>query len=268
MKKENTKNAENTKKAESTEVVNLCNNLMTVSELTAYANKAFDTIGSIDSGIESSTLMISYLLQQIKANNCHYTLVANAKDKGKYAKYAISELEKRGIHYKRASVNMLSRVGEYVALTDGKAHTVWSDGTNDFKSSIVSRLLTGFNESTTDEVISIVANALETGAITLKSTWKDIEAAMSALPEWNGKKPEELTGETTEQTKGEQTESEQAEGEQAEGEQMNIDKVDISQFTVQQCCRQAVAWLNLARKKDSGDDEELIEHFKKILAKI
>lgn len=209
MKKENTKNAEN-----KNEVINLNPNAMNVSELTAYANKAFDTIGSIDNGIESGTLMISYLLQQIKANNCHYTLVANAKDKGKYAKYAISELEKRGIHYKRASVNMLSRVGEYVALTDGKAHTVWYDGTNDFKSSIVSRLLTGFNESTTEEVVSIVANALETGVITLKSTWKEIEMALSSLPEWNGKKPEELT-------EGEQTEGGQAEGEQTEGGQSN-----------------------------------------------
>lgn len=256
MKKENTKN----------EVINLSHNAMSVSELTAYANKAFDTIGSIDSGIESSTLMISYLLQQIKANNCHYTLVVNAKDKGKYAKYAISELEKRGIHYKRASVNMLSRVGEYVALTDGKAHTVWYDGTNDFKSSIVSRLLTGFNESTTEEVVSIVANALETGVITLKSTWKEIEQAMSVLPEWNGKKPEELT--EGKQTECEQSEGEQSEGEQSEGEQKDIDKTDISQFTVQQCCRQAVAWLALAREKDSGNDEDLIEHFKKILAKV
>ena len=261
MKKENTKNTENKNTENKNEVINLVSNGMSVSELTAYANKAFDTIGSIDSGIESSTLMISYLLQQIKANNCHYTLVANAKDKGKYAKYAISELEKRGIHYKRASVNMLSRVGEYVALTDGKAHTVWCDGTNDFKSSIVSRLLTGFNESTTDEVINIVSNAIENGVISLKSTWKEIEQAMCALPEWNGKKPEELT-------EGEQTEGEQTEGEQTEGEQKDIDKTDITQFTVQQCCRQAVAWLTLAREKDNGDDEELIEHFKKILAKV
>ena len=251
MKKENTKNA-NTKN----EVINLNPNAMNVSELTAYATKAFDIIGSIDSGIESSTLMISYLLQQIKSNNCHYTLVANAKDKGKYAKYAISELEKRGIHYKRASVNMLSRVGEYVALTDGMAHTVWYDGTNDFKSSIVSRLLTAFNESTAEEVTTIVSSAIENGTISLKSTWKEIEMALSSLPEWNGKKSEELT------------EGEQAEGEQAEGEQKDIDKTDISQFTVQQCCRQAVAWLTLAREKDNGNDEELIEHFKKILAKV
>ena len=213
MKNENTKNA-NAKNKESTknEVITLSNNGMTVSELTAYANKAFDTIGSIDNGIESSTLMISYLLRQIKANNCHYTLVANAKDKGKYAKYAISELEKRGIHYKRASVNMLSRVGEYVALTDGVAHTVWYDGTNDFKSSIVSRLLTAFNESSVEELTNIVSTAIESGAISLKSTWKEIETALSSLPEWNGKKPEELT-------EGEQAEGGQAEGGQAEGEQ-------------------------------------------------
>ena len=262
MTKENAKNAESTKN----EVVTLTPNSMSVSELTTYASRAFDIIGSIDSGIESSTLMISHLLQQIKTNNCHYTLVANAKDKGKFAKYAIGELEKRGIHYKRASVNMLSRVGEYVALTDGVAHTVWYDGKDDFKSSIVSRLLTSFNESTTEELTNIVANALEKGVISLKSTWKEIEQAMSGLPEWNGKKPEELT--EGEQTEGEQTEGEQTEGEQTEGEQKDIDKTDISQFTVQQCCRQAVAWLTLAREKDSGDDEELIEHFKKILAKV
>ena len=261
MKKENTKNINTKNTNTKNEVINIEPNTMSVSELTAYANKAFDTIGTIDSGIESSTLMISYLLQQIKANNCHYTLVANAKDKGKYAKYAINELEKRGIHYKRASVNMLSRVGEYVTLTNGKAHTVWSDGVNDFKSSIVSRLLTGFNESTMEEVVNIVASAIENGSITLKSTWKEIEIAMSSLPEWNGKKPEELP-------EGEQTEGEQTEGEQPEGEQKDIDKTDISQFTVQQCCRQAVAWLTLAREKDGGNDEKLIEHFKKILAKV
>ena len=208
MDKENTKNANAKNAPAQNEVITLTSNVMTVSELTAYANKAFDTIGSIDNGIESSTLMISYLLQQIKANNCHYTLVANAKDKGKYAKYAINELEKRGIHYKRASVNMLSRVGEYVALTDGKAHTVWYDGTNDFKSSIVSRLLTAFNESSVEELTNIVSTAIESGTISLKSTWKEIETALSSLPEWNSKKPEELT-------KGEQTEGGQTEGGEA-----------------------------------------------------
>lgn len=229
---------------------------MGYDELSIFANTAFENIRAINSSAENSTLKIARLLYGLKANNCHFRLVAKASDKGKFAKYAMSELSKRGVDYKRASVNMLARAGEYVNVDiDGFAHSVWGSREGDFKPSMLGQIITGFKELTTEQIIPTVQKLLDDGEINFTMKWKELADKFSALSEWDDGKKKLTAGEG----EGEANEGGASEGGASEGEggqTVDYDTVNIDDMPFEECLRQARLWFEYAKTKANRDVEK------------